>query len=101
MMEVMVVSKLFSGYRVGVIKPTVVSHLQFVDDTLILGEKSYANVQTMRVVLLLFEALSDLKVIFYKSQLIGVNINDSWLIEASMVMSCRVGRLPFCICGCL
>ena len=48
--------------------PVVVSHLQFVDNTLILGEKSWANVRAMRVVLIFFfEALSGLKVNFSKN----------------------------------
>ena len=55
----------------------VVSHLQFAYDTLILGEKSWANIRAMRAVLLLFEALSGLKVNFSKSQLVGVNVPAS------------------------
>ena len=38
---------LFNGYKVGSDVPMVVSHLQFADDTLILAEKSWANVQAM------------------------------------------------------
>jgi len=47
------------------------THLQFADDTLIIGEKSWLNVRTMRSVLLLFEELSGLKVNFNKSMLTG------------------------------
>jgi len=35
--------------------PVSVSHLQFADDTLILGEKLWANVRAMRAVLILFD----------------------------------------------
>jgi len=38
--------------------------LKFADDTLLLGVKSWANVHALRVVLLLFEAMSGLKVNF-------------------------------------
>lgn len=65
-------NNLFFGYKVGNSDPVVVSHLQYADDTLILGEKSWANIRAMRDVLLLFEALSGLKVNFSKSQLVGV-----------------------------
>ena len=75
------------------------SHLQFADDTLILGEKSWGNVRTMRVVLILFEALSGLKVNFSKSQLVGVNVSDSCLSEAALMLRCRVGCLPFVYLG--
>ena len=75
------------------------SHLQFADDTLILGEKSWANIRAMRAVLLLFEALSGLNVNFSKSQLVGVNVSSSWLAEAALVLNCNVGSLPFVYLG--
>lgn len=98
-MKAMSANQLFKGYSVGSSDPVVVSHLQFADDTLILSEKSSANVHTMRAVLILFEALSGLKVNFSKSQLVGVNVSDSWLLEAALVLSCRVGCLPFVYLG--
>ncbi|GAU51462.1 hypothetical protein TSUD_413600, partial [Trifolium subterraneum] len=55
MMRAMVQSNLFSGYSIGAENPTVVSHLQFADDTLLLGVKSWANVRALRGVLVLFE----------------------------------------------
>jgi hypothetical protein len=78
-----------------------VSHLQFADATLILGEKSWANVRGMRVVLLLFESMSGLKVNFSKSQLVGVNVAGSWLSEASRLLQCKVVSLPFVYLGLL
>jgi len=53
----------------------------------------------MRVVLLLFEEVSGLKVNFRKSMLIGVNITDSWLTEVALVMNCRKGLVPFVYLG--
>ena len=49
----------------------------------------------MHAILLLFEALSSLKVNFSKSQLVGVNVPVSWLSEAALVMNCKVGYIPF------
>jgi len=83
LMESLSVNNFFTGYKVGASDPMVVSHLQFADDTLILGEKSWANIRAMRAVLLLFEVLSGLKVNFSKSQLVGVNVPSSWLAEAA------------------
>ncbi|MCI79928.1 RNA-directed DNA polymerase (Reverse transcriptase), partial [Trifolium medium] len=57
----MVQSNFFTGYSVGVVAPVVVSHLQFADDTLLVGVKSWANVRALRAVLMLFEAVSGLK----------------------------------------
>jgi hypothetical protein len=99
LMKSMVDNHLFHGYKVGVEATTVVSHLQFADDTLILAEKSWTNVRAMRAVLILFEAISGLKVNFTKSQLVGVNVHQSWLTEAALVMRCRVGCFPFVYLG--
>jgi len=64
----------------------VVSHLQFPNDTLILGEKTWANIRSMQAMLLLFQAMSGLKVNFAQIQLVGVNVLVSWLSEASLVL---------------
>ncbi|CAJ2641163.1 unnamed protein product, partial [Trifolium pratense] len=76
-----------------------VSHLQFADDTLLLGVKSWANVRALRAVLVIFETMSGLKVNFNKSMLVGVNISDSWLGEAASVLCCKVGKIPFLYLG--
>jgi hypothetical protein len=57
-MRVVVQSNLFTRYTVGSWVSTVVSHLQFADDTLLMGVKSWANVRALRDVLVLFEAMS-------------------------------------------
>jgi len=92
-------NNLFTGYTVGSSEPVTVSHLQFADDTLILRKKFWANIRAMRAVLVLFENPSGLKVNFSKSQLVGVNVTTSWLSEAGMVLSCKVGSVPFVYLG--
>jgi len=99
LMHVVVEANLFSGYGVGRLSEVRLTHLQFADDTLIIGEKSWLNVRTMRAVLLLFEEISGLKVNFSKSMLTGVNISESWLTEAALVMKCRRGTIPFVYLG--
>jgi len=91
----MVSAELYRGYTVGGGDGVSVSNLRFADDTLLLAEKSWANVRSMRAVLIISEQVSGLKVNFHKSMLTGVNVVDSWLTEAAMVMNCRVGMLPF------
>jgi len=95
MMKAMCESTLFRGYSVGSDNPMIGSHLQFVDDTLLLGEKSWANVRALRAVLIPFEAVSGLKVNFHKSMLVGVNISESWLIEAATLLNCKMGKVTF------
>jgi len=99
MMKAMVESEIFKGYSIEGANPMVVSHLQFADDTLLIGEKSWGNVRALQAALVLFEAMSGLKVNFRKSSLVGVNIHDSWLTEAAPVLGCRVGRMPFLYLG--
>lgn len=58
---------MFTGYSVGSNSPTMISHMQFAEDTLLMGVKSWANVRALRAVLFLLEAMSGLKVKFHKS----------------------------------
>jgi len=99
MMDSMISNNFFIGYKVGRAQNVSISHLQFADDTLIFGEKSWANVRAMRVVLHLFAAMSELKVNFNKSELVGLNVPQSWLLEAASVLRCRVGSLPILYLG--
>jgi hypothetical protein len=86
LMRSLVDASLLHCYSVGVISPVHISHLQFVNYTLIIGDKSWANIWSMRAMLLLFEEVSGLKVNFQKSMLTRVNVSDSWLNEPSRVM---------------
>jgi len=90
---------LFRGYYVGRDNGLCLSHLQFADDTLIIGEKRWSNVRSIRAVLLIFEQVSGLKVNFNKSLLTSVNVSNSWLHEAALVLHCSVGTFPFVCLG--
>jgi len=67
MMRSMVENNLFTGYGVGHANSVVVSHLQFANDTLLVGAKIWANVRALHAVLSLFAIMSGLKVNFHKS----------------------------------
>jgi len=90
---------LFTGYSVGAHNPTVLSHLQFADDIIRIGVKNWANVPALRVVQVLFENMSRLKVNYQKSSLFGISIEDLWLLEAASILSCKVGHFPFMYLG--
>ena len=77
LMNSVVENNFYKGYEVGTSNSVVVSHLQFADDTLLIGEKSWANVRALRAVLTLFADMSGLKVNFNMSLLVGINIRDS------------------------
>jgi len=70
---------LFSGYKVGANNNLVsITHLQFVDDTLLIGDQSWANIRALKALLL---------------------FHDSWLAEAASVLNCKLGRAPFLYLG--
>lgn len=75
------------------------SHLQYADDTMILCEKRLTNIRIIKAILLLFESMSRLKVIFQKCTIVGINIPQSWITEALNVLHCKVGVLPFIYLG--
>ncbi|GAU47989.1 hypothetical protein TSUD_272340 [Trifolium subterraneum] len=99
MMDAAVSNHLYSPYSIGNHNEVIVSHLQFADDTLLVGTKSWANIRILKAVLSLYENVSGLKINFHKSMLFGVNVNDSWLHEVASVLRCKHGRLPFLYLG--
>ncbi|RHN60029.1 putative RNA-directed DNA polymerase [Medicago truncatula] len=99
LMEALVVNNLFNGYKVGSHDVLGVSHLQFANDTIILCDKSWANIRALRAILLLFQELSGLKVNFSKSLLVGINVHGSLLAETATVLNCKVGSIPFLYLG--
>jgi len=99
MMNSVVENNLFTAYGVGTSNSVKVSHLQFADDTLLLGAKSWAYVRSLMAVLTLFADMSGLKVNFNKSLLVGINIGDSWMTEAASLLNCKVGKIPFLYLG--
>lgn len=54
MMKATVEAGLFTSYKVVDFADVSLSHLQFADDTLFIGEKSWAHVRTLKVDLILF-----------------------------------------------
>jgi hypothetical protein len=84
----------FRGFKVGA-SDVVISHLQYADDTLCIGEASINNLWTLKAILRGFEMASGLKVNFLKSGLIGINVSSPFLEMASSFLNCRLGSLPF------
>jgi hypothetical protein len=53
------------------------------------------NLWAIKSVLRGFEIASGLKVNFWKSCIIGVNVTDDFLRMAADFLNCRIGRSPF------
>jgi hypothetical protein len=84
----------FWGFRIGN-QGSVVSHLQYADDTLCIGEPTLENLWALKAILRGFEMVSGLKVNFWKSSLMGVNVSQQFLRLASVFLNCRIGAVPF------
>lgn len=75
--------------------------LQFVDDTLIIGDKTHQNVCSTKALLQLFEVLSCLSVNFHKSKLFGVHVQEHKITQATCFLHFKVEVIPFVVVGVL
>ncbi|MCI15852.1 RNA-directed DNA polymerase (Reverse transcriptase), partial [Trifolium medium] len=85
---------LFKGFTIRSDGPTI-SHVQYADDMLCIGEPSVENLWTLKAILRGFELASGLKVNFWKSCLVGVNVSDEFMEMACTFLNCKKGGLPF------
>lgn len=94
MIDKSVQRRLFDGYefRNGEVK---ISHIQYADDTIVKGKRSWKNVWSIKASFQMFKLVSGLKANFHKSSLIGINTHVEWLEEAASVLNCKVGGIPF------
>lgn len=53
-----------------------ISHIQYADDTILMGEMSNSNVRALKCILRNFELASGLQVNFHKSGLMGVKVRQ-------------------------
>jgi len=54
MMNALVEAGLFTGYKVGIDNLALITHLQFDNDTLLVGDRGWANIRALKALLLLF-----------------------------------------------
>lgn len=73
--------------------------LQFADDTILICEASWENLWSVKTILRSFELVSSLRVNFSKSNIFGLNLQDSFLSAASHFLSCCIGSFPFKFLG--
>ncbi|GJS28095.1 putative RNA-directed DNA polymerase, eukaryota, reverse transcriptase zinc-binding domain protein [Tanacetum coccineum] len=86
------------GVRVGE-DDLMVSHLQYVDDTIIFGEWSRENTSNLMNVLKCFEEVAGLKINLNKSKIYSVGVERGELDIMAHFMRCSVGEVPFTYLG--
>ncbi|XP_058751776.1 uncharacterized protein LOC131624873 [Vicia villosa] len=69
--------------------------LQFADDTLLIGERSWKNVWSIKEILRGFKLASSLGVNFHKSRIISLNVRSHFLYVAANFLSCRLESKEF------
>ncbi|GJR39359.1 reverse transcriptase domain, reverse transcriptase zinc-binding domain protein [Tanacetum coccineum] len=89
---------IFKGIKVG-IETVVVSHLQYADDTIFLGEWDKENAKNLMCILKCFERVLGLKVNLNKSRLYGVGVNSDEMSNMASWMQCSVGEFRFTYLG--
>lgn len=72
-----------------------ISHLQYADDTIIFCPPDLDVLLNIKKSLIVFHLTSGLKVNFFKSSLMGVNLDDTWLDNAATALQRKRGSLPF------
>jgi hypothetical protein len=85
---------MYKGFQISNGGPSI-SHLQYADDTLCIGEDSVENLWSLKAILKGFEYASGLKVNFWKSSLIGINVGNSYMESTCTFLNCIRGGIPF------
>lgn len=90
--------KLWEGIEVsrGGFKLT---HLQYTDDTVMFCPQNIDYLMNIKKILLLFNLAWGLQVNFFKSSIIGMNLEPDWIKFAAKSLQRRIGELPFMYLG--
>lgn len=64
--------------------------LQYADDNLLVRNGGWKHVWSLKSVLQEFELVLDLDINYFKSNLIGFNLNMNFMRTASNFLSCRI-----------
>jgi hypothetical protein len=76
-----------------------ISHLQYAYDTLFLGEPTVKDLWTLKTILCCIELSLGLKVNFFRSSVMGVNVSTEFLRYAERFLHYSVGSISFTYLG--
>ncbi|GKU88292.1 hypothetical protein SLEP1_g2574 [Rubroshorea leprosula] len=98
LIEAAVSKDLFQGVDIGPFGLNI-SHLQFADDTVIMGKADPTNIKAVKGILRWFELVSGLKINFNKSVLYSFHVSDEWGRMVAATLNCKSGSIPFTYLG--
>jgi len=70
------------------------SHLQYADDALVFVPNDYNSLLHVKRILRWFELVSVLRVNFYKSSLVGINLDEEFTTGLASTIYCKLNTLP-------
>jgi len=76
-----------------------VSHLQFADDTITMGNEKPKNILTMKAILRCFDLSIGLRINFSKSQIVRVTFFDEEMGNATRLLNCKILKVLFTYLG--
>jgi hypothetical protein len=68
--------------------------LQYADDTIICLKHSIEGARNLKLLLYMYEMMADLKINFYKSEVMTVNDEENWASTYAEIFNCQVGAFP-------
>lgn len=75
--------------------PDGITHLQYVDDTIVMVELNDLCIANLKFILLCFKALSGLRINFSKSEFIVTGESEDEALRVSHLLNCQLGSFPF------
>ncbi|KAG5619467.1 hypothetical protein H5410_019291 [Solanum commersonii] len=95
MMKIAIQRRWLKGFRVGSRTERVLEiyHLLFADDTIVFCDATREQISLLRLVLVIFEAISGLKINWRKSNIFPINEVTQIQVLAN-ILRCGVGKLP-------
>jgi hypothetical protein len=70
-------------------------NMRMIPDTLLFSSCELSYVKNLKVILMLFEKVSDMMINCHQSEIIPMNLGPEQVHEVIHILSCHVGRLPF------
>ncbi|KAL9686105.1 hypothetical protein QQ045_023560 [Rhodiola kirilowii] len=70
------------------------SHLQFVDDTILFCRAEEEEIHTIKHILVTFQAASGLRINYKKSTCIAIGLKEAEVEQFANIIGCQAGKLP-------